>query len=111
MPTVREIIEQDPEYVIGLLLKSEFWLQSLSTMQFYTRHEDDTMEGSISVGFGMDGDGWIEVMSKPDPNEAHTTFRFRMDGGGGQSPRVRVALLVLAEAIRLDNAEHPQDRG
>jgi hypothetical protein len=30
--------------------------------------------------------------------------------GGGQSPRVRNALLILAEAIRLDNIDAPQDR-
>lgn len=76
------------------------------------RFEDDSPEGALWVGFSMDGDGWVQVIAKPDPNEFSTSLRFRMPLiGGGQSPRVRVALLILAEAIRLDNEEHPQHRG
>ena len=37
-------------------------------------------------------------------------MRFRMPiVGGGQSPRVRNALMILALAIKLDNEEHPQE--
>ena len=64
------------------------------------------------VASSKDGDGWIEVVSKPDPNELYSLFRFRVPvTGGGQSPRTRTALLILAEAIRLDNEEKPQHRG
>lgn len=58
----------------------------------------------MSVCIDRQGDAWITVQSRP-----FVGCRFRMPlVGGGQSPRVRTALVILAEAIRLDNEEHPQ---
>lgn len=37
------------------------------------------------------------------------TLRFRTFGGGGLSPRTRNALMILAEAIRRDKEERPQE--
>lgn len=70
-----------------------------------TRRHDDTdgeagPEHEISVGISRDGDAWVLL---PD-----RSLRFRGDFGGGMSPRVRRALIVLAEAIRRDNEECPQ---
>lgn len=77
----------------------------------YQRFEDDSPEGFISVMFGGDGDGYLTIAAQMDPNEHKWSMRFRMPMmGGGQSPRVRNALLILAEAIRLDNLDHPQQR-
>lgn len=109
---VRKAIKEDPTGVIRLLLESYFWPDSLSTLCNYARFEDDSPNGLLSVAFTDDGDGWVGVIAKPDPNEIHATFRFRMQlSGGGQSPRTRAALLILAEAIRLDNENNPQHRG
>jgi len=36
------------------------------------------------------------------------TLRFRNTFGGGNSERVRIALMILALAIKLDNEERPQ---
>lgn len=92
-------------------LEDIFWPETLKPMTWYRRFEDDSPTGSISVVFGEDGDGHITVYSKPDPNEMKFSMRFRMAmTGGGQSPRVRNALLALAEAIRRDNEENPQNR-
>lgn len=111
-PSLKKAIEQDPLSVIRFLLESWFWPESLGTMESYERFEDDSPKGQISVQFTQDGDAWIQVISKPDPNEVNSTFRFRMPMiGGGESPRTRVALLILAEAIRLDNEKSPQHRG
>ncbi len=90
--------------LIQQILTSDFWLHTLSTTKFYTRTHDDC-DGDTSqklcVGFTPDGDGWIQTRSP-------TPLRFRMPGqGGGLSPRTRVALLILAEAIRLDNEDRP----
>ena len=105
-------IREDPSSVIRALLGSCFWLPSLSSDGSYRRFEDDSPEGMIVVAFTKDGDSWIGVISKHDPSEANFMFRFRMPlMGGGESPRVRSALLILAEAIRLDNEDHPQHRG
>ena len=117
---LKKAVEDSPLEVVHAILDSNFWLSSLETMGFYSRFEeekaerleDDSPEGVISVGFSNDGDGWIQVLCKPDRDDFHTTFRFRMPLiGGGQSPRTRVALLILAEAIRLDNENNPQHRG
>ena len=89
--------------IIQALLESNFWLSSIETMSPYERLHDDhdgTELGRLNIMFSPDGDAriWIEG------NKMSDTLRFRMPmGGGGMSPRTRVALLILAEAIRLDN--------
>lgn len=93
------------------LLETPFWPESLAPRTQYLRYCDDTRKGGISVVFGDDGDGWIDVYQHIDPDDFNGSVRFRMPmTGGGQSPRVRNALLILAEAIRLDNLDQPQDR-
>ena len=71
----------------------------------FTRRQDDTdgergPEQELSVRFTVDGDAWVLL--------ADRSLRFRKPEGGGMSPRVQRALVVLAEAIRRDNEEHPQ---
>ena len=114
------LIEEDPEGFFEALFASNFWAHSLETGVFYNRtddatnlarFEDDSPLGQLGVGFTFDGDGWIIVTSKPDPHEMKKSCRFRMPGqGGGESEFVRIALLVLAYAIKRDNAQHPQRR-
>lgn len=72
----------------------------------FTRRHDDTdgkrdLEQELTVMFSPDGDAWIVAGASP-------SLRFRTDAGGGQSLRVQKALVILAEAIRRDNAERPQ---
>lgn len=94
---------------IEALLEAHFWLPSLETMTSYERLHDDhdgTREGTLCVMFSPDGDArvWIEG-SEDTPS---SSLRFRMPGqGGGLSRYTRVALLILAEAIRRDNLEIP----
>lgn len=91
---------------IHKLLDAPFWLPTLEINTNYTRTHDDhdgTHEGNVYVLVGQDGDVYLMT------DKAFHSLRFRMPMiGGGQSPRVRNALLILAEAIRLDNEEHPQ---
>lgn len=75
-------------------------------MKSYKRFEDGSSVGAISVTVSKDGEVWVEILSKSDPSGLNPILRF-----GGQSPRTRDALLVLAEEIRLDNEEKPQHRG
>lgn len=74
------------------------------------RIEDDSRFGSVSVAFTCDGDGWIGFC--PDPSESfNRSFRYRVpDSGGGRSPRVRKALMILAMAIKADNEDDPITR-
>lgn len=96
---------------IDCVLNSNYWLPTLKTGEVYQRYEDDSPLGTLSVIIGGDGDCHIAVIQERDPKECRLSMRYRMPmTGGGQSPRVRNALLVLAEAIRLDNIDHPQHR-
>ncbi len=96
--------------VIETILESSFWLQTIQTMNAYQRlHDDDdgTKEGVLNVVFTPDGDARVWITG--EEARLSPTLRFRTEiGGGGNSPRTRVALLILAEAIRRDNKEHPQ---
>lgn len=93
---------------LNTLLEGSYWLPSLTVRTGYSRRQDDT-DGdrgpaqTLTVALGPDGDAWV---LQPPPNSPD--FRFRTHAGGGQSPRVRNALLVLAEAIRRDNEDRPQ---
>lgn len=90
---------------IRQILESDFWLPTIRTTTQYERLQDDhdgTFVGSLRVVFTENGDAFICVTSKDCPNPE--MIRFRMPGIGGRLSRhTRVALLVLAEAIRLDN--------
>jgi hypothetical protein len=82
------------------------WPHSLSDKVSYTRFADDhdgEWDQHIIVQFGGDGDAYIAT---------HDTalMRFRNTIGGGDSPRTYRALVILAEAIRLDALERPQPR-
>lgn len=92
---------------MNTLIEGAYWPASLTTQNLYVRRQDDTdgstdAEHTLGVAFSPDGDAWVDL-----PGGAHS-LRFRTWAGGGQSPRVRNALLVLAEAIRRDNEEQPQ---
>jgi len=83
-----------------------FWIPTLKTMTVYSRLHDDndgTERGRISVIVASDGDVHVTIDVRPG-----TDLRYRMPmQGGGRSPRTRNALMILAEAIRLDNLENP----
>ena len=59
--------------------------------------------GLLHVIFGLDGDAHISI-------KAGERCRFRTYFGGGKHPEVRRALMILAEAIRLENSEANQER-
>jgi hypothetical protein len=94
----------DADASVRELLQSHFWLKSLKANTRYVRLQDDhdgEFRGHLSVTIGEDGDAWVSL------DEADA--RFRMPGfGGGASQYTRTALVILAEAIRRDNAEHPR---
>lgn len=95
--------EKSVEARIKDLLEEPFWLHTLKSNTAYFRtHDDcdgDTKKG-IQVIFDKLGDAHFSVQNMKGE------CRFRTFGGG-QSLRVRNALLILAEAIRLDNDDHP----
>lgn len=98
---------KDHAKTIHGLLDEPFWLSSLDAERcYYARQHDDTdgkPDGVLAVTFGPDGDAYVSI-------DFHPTLRFRTWTGGGSSPRTRNALIVLAEAIRLDNEDRPQQK-
>ncbi len=106
VPTKPEI-----DKALHTLIEQDFWIDTLGPDELYSRIHDDndghttsTAENSLQVYIAQDGDLHVFL---PGSQE---TLRFRNYFGGGKSLRVRNALLVLAEAIRRDNAERPQGR-
>ena len=87
------------------ILDEDFWLPGLRPDEFYFRTQDDCdgdQNNGIAVGIDRQGDAWIQANKR-----SFSGYRYRMPlSGGGSSPRVRRALVILAEAIRLDNEEH-----
>ncbi len=111
--TLSTIVKAYPNEVITALLERSWWPKHLETLTTYatSRYEDDSHTGMLCVTMSPDSDAWIEVVSVPDRDELKLSMRFRTYFGGGQSHRVRNALLILAEAMRRDNEERPQHRG
>jgi hypothetical protein len=91
------------------VLENPFWIPDLKTMECYSRLHDDhdgTYNGSINVTISEDGDVWFRIIGERNSD----SLRFRMSLGGGMSPRVRNALMILALAIKLDNEKNPQKK-
>jgi hypothetical protein len=84
------------------VLNAVEWIPELETNCNYFRTHDDCegdMSQGLSVVFSMDGDAWVST-------RYGQSCRFRMPFmGGGRSPRVRNALMILAMAIKMENDE------
>lgn len=90
------------------LLEEPAWYPSLESHKFYSRYEDMSPNGYLTVIIGEDGDGHIGMTK----GEFHIDLEFCTPMvGGGQSSRVHMALRMLALAIKLDNEEREQHRG
>lgn len=83
------------------------WPEGLKALTSYRRKEDMSPDGHLSLFVEDDGDVIIEVVGSRVENNANFV-QFCTGPGGGRSPRVKQALLDLANAIRLDNIETPQ---
>ncbi len=103
-----DLIAQEPSEVLRAVLERPYWPRQLDVGISYTRLGDDN-RGEVTVTIAPDADAWITVFSRLDPEECGLSHRFRSGFGGGESERVRNALLALALAIKLDNRERPQD--
>ena len=85
------------------------WKDIGGTNSVQQRYGDDHRFGTLQVQFSVNGDAWINIIS--DPEEFGHTQRFReCFCGGGESKRVREAIMLLALAIASDNKDRPQNR-
>ncbi len=88
-------------------LEDPVWIPGLKAKTSYVRLHDDhdgTRQGRVCVAFSEDGDAWLET----ETNHRGGPLRFRSHFGGGESPRTRIALMILARAIQLDSEAKPQ---
>jgi len=84
---------------VRAILDEPYWLDAIEPMTSYFRSHDDgdgDLGQGIEVTFYPGGDAWVATTIR-------RACRFRPFAGGGMSLRVRVALMVLAYAILLDN--------
>ena len=89
---------------IKSFLEDNFWIPTLKADHPYFVTNDDCdgkLHEGITVTIDSQGDAWITVNDK----RAFTSARIRTFAGGGHNHRTRNALMILAEAIRLDNEE------
>lgn len=99
----KKLRQDEISIMIRHILESNFFLPAVDTAVSYGRVDDSVgeKEGVIQIMFDPDGQAFVCI-------EQEASFlHFRMTKDGGKSPRVRAALLILAEAIRLDNADSP----
>lgn len=77
------------------------WPETLSTNEIYTTEDDDSEpgKGNLMIQFSNDGDAWVNIFTDPP----YKSIRKRTFIGGGKDEYTRKALLILAEAIRIDN--------
>jgi hypothetical protein len=109
MPRIKTPTQVAVQRAMNTLIEGAYWPQSIEPKSSHTRRHDDTdgkrdIEQDLTISIGPDGDAWVVAAGAPP-------LRFRTLAGGGHSLRVRNALLVVAEAIRRDNAERPQAPG
>ena len=94
------------EKAIKKILNMPTWPPSLDTDKQYFIRGDDSVHNSglgLTVIFVNDGDAHIQTTSE----ELGNSVRVRTLQGGGHNKRVRMALMILAIAIEMDN-EDPQ---
>jgi hypothetical protein len=88
-------------------------MEKLKPREFYFRYEDMSADGKLILFIEDDGDVIVTVYeprkSVDDARTASAQF-CTSSNGGGQSPRVRAALLQLAVAIKEENEAKPQHR-
>jgi hypothetical protein len=104
-PRPRRTKKPAHEHAMDALLEKPFPFPDGLLDRTHSRVQDDCdgdLTQVLAVSLSHDGDAWVRTMQRLG------TLRFRSDFGGGMSPRVRNALIVLAEAIRRDNEDRPQ---
>lgn len=103
----REVSQERLMKDVKRVLENPFWITDLKPEELYQRLHDDhdgSRDGKINVTFSGGGDAWVDIS-----HSCPGSLRFRTEfGGGGMSPRVRNALMILAYAIKLDNEARPQ---
>lgn len=76
----------------------------LNTNECYSRTHDDhegEWAGKLTVILSGDGDTWVQI-------DTDNAIRFRNVFGGTNSRRTHNALVILAKAIAMDNADRPE---
>lgn len=104
----RQVRQEDLESLLSEFLGMPIRVDGVEPGVEYERlHDDHDGEnvGTIRVKLGNDNDVWFGSDQFVGP-----MLRFRTQDGGGRSPRVWNALRILALAIKLDEAEHPDRR-
>ncbi|TFH48741.1 MAG: hypothetical protein E4H01_05745 [Lysobacterales bacterium] len=78
-------------------------------MECVTRKEDMSPDGRLRILMEDDGDMIVIVVPASDEQSPSQSVQFCMLQGGGNSLHTRKALVALMAAMRLDNAERPND--
>ena len=103
--------DEEIAQAIDILLEGEYWPNRIKSNELYQRIHDDTdgknNPSDLTQYLSLGVDNWGDVHINIPPGKWRE-LRFRTRGGGGQSERVRKALIILMEAIRRDNEKNPE---
>jgi hypothetical protein len=94
------------EYAINIVLEGCYWPKKLNTNCVYKRRDDTTEKNCLALYVSLEIDNLGNVCVETTTGQS--VLHFNALSNGGQSERVYKALVILAEAIRRDNAEKPQ---
>lgn len=103
---MRVVTEKEVESLLDGVIQN---CAGLSPGVVYSRVHDDhdgSFAGHLEVYMMQTGDMGLSVIAPEDEG----LIRFRSHFGGGLSPRVFNALVILAKAIELDNKQDPKRR-
>jgi hypothetical protein len=78
-------------------------------MECVTRKEDMSPDGRLRILMEDDGDMIVVVVPASDERNPSQSVQFCTMQGGGNSLHTRKALVALMAAMRLDNAERPNE--
>ena len=89
---------------IKKILETPFWIEGIESNILYETEDDDSPPGEafLKIVFSTDGDAWV---SKFTGNNSMKSIRKRTHQGGGRDSRTRLALMILAYAMKLDDEE------
>lgn len=89
------------------ILSHPRWISGLKAMENYERKEDMSPDGKLMLHIQEDGDVVVGIAPSQQEGPQHfvKTAEFCSLSAGGRSPRTRMALMILALAIELDNKD------
>lgn len=104
---VNSLIRPMIDEIVGALLSAQIRQHNLQVNTPYTRKEDMSPTGTLSLLMERDGDIIVEVHGEDCLERKMKRAQIQFCTSGGRSPRVLRSLIGVMEAIEAENRERP----